>query len=95
MAATAYETIDRVTAGARHAFKIYVPQPYPGRLVVLRATGQQAIPFEPKAIWGHLVADLVVMEAPTDHQTLVRGDAAATAAQLTAAVDAALAEGAA
>jgi thioesterase domain-containing protein/acyl carrier protein len=91
VAATTYETIDRVTTGARHAFKAYVPKHYAGRLVVFRATGQQAIPFEPKAIWGHLVRDLVVREAPTDHQTLVRGDAAATAAQLTAAVDDALA----
>jgi thioesterase domain-containing protein/acyl carrier protein len=91
MAATAYETIDRVTTSARHAFKAYVPKPYPGTLVVFRATGQQAIPFEPKAIWGHLVRDLVVREAPTDHQTLVRADAAATAAQLTAAIDQALA----
>ena len=91
MAATTYETIDRVTTCARHAFKAYVPKPYAGRLVVFRATGQQAIPFEPKAIWGHLVRELVVREAPTDHQTLVRGDAAATAAQLTAAVDDALA----
>jgi thioesterase domain-containing protein len=89
--ATAYETIDRVTTGARHAFKAYIPRFYAGRLVVFRATGQQAIPFEPHAIWGHLVQDLVVREAPTDHQTLVRGDAAATAAQLTAAIDDALA----
>jgi thioesterase domain-containing protein/acyl carrier protein len=91
VAATTYETIDRVTTGARHAFKAYVPKPYAGRLVVFRATGQQAIPFEPNAIWGHLVQELAVREAPTDHQTLVRGDAAATAAQLTAAVDEALA----
>jgi len=92
IAATAYETIDRVTTGAREAFRTYVPGFYPGRLVVFRATGQQAIPFEPRAIWGHLVRELVVREAPTDHQTLVRGDAAATAAQLTAAVDDALAK---
>jgi thioesterase domain-containing protein/acyl carrier protein len=91
VAATTFETIDRVTTGARHAFKAYVPKPYDGRLVVFRATGQQAVPFEPQAIWGHLVRDLVVREAPTDHQTLVRGDAAATAVQLTAAVDDALA----
>ena len=91
IAATAYETIDRVTTAARHAFKAYVPRFYPGRMVVFRATGQQAIPFEPHAIWGHLVADLAIREAPTDHQTLVRGDAAATAAMLTAAIDDALA----
>ncbi len=90
--ATAYETIDRVTAGAREAFAAYIPRFYPGRLVVFRATGQQAIPFKPQAIWGHLVQELVVREAPTDHQTLVRGDAAATAAQLTAAIDDALAK---
>ena len=91
MAATSYDAIDRVTSGARHAFKTYRPKPYPGTLVVLRATGQQAVPFEPKAIWGHLVKSITVMEAETDHQTLVRGESAATAAQLTAAVDAALA----
>jgi thioesterase domain-containing protein/acyl carrier protein len=91
VAATAYETIDRVTTAARHAFKTYVPRFYSGRLVVFRATGQQAIPFEPKAIWGHLVQDLVVREALTDHQTLVRGDAPATAGLLTAAIDEALA----
>jgi thioesterase domain-containing protein/acyl carrier protein len=95
IAATAYENIDRVTTAARSAFKTYVPTFYPGRLVVFRATGQQAIPFEPKALWGHLVQDLVVREALTDHQTLVRGDAAATAAQLTAAIDEALARRAA
>ena len=91
VAATTYETIDRVTTSARQAFRAYVPKSYGGRLVVFRATGQQAIPFEPKAIWGHLVRELVVTEAATDHQTLVRGDAAATAMQLTAVVDHALA----
>jgi thioesterase domain-containing protein len=60
--------------------------------VVLRATGQQSVPFEPSAIWGHLVNEIIVMEAETDHQTLVRGEAATTAAQLTAAIDAALSE---
>jgi len=90
VAATTYETIDRVTQAARRAFNAYVPRPYPGRIVVLRATGQSAVPFEPAAIWGHLVGALTVMDAETDHQTLVRGEAAATAAQLTAAIDAAL-----
>jgi hypothetical protein len=50
------------------------------------------VPFEPSAIWGHLVNEIIVMEAETDHQTLVRGEAATTAAQLTAAIDAALSE---
>jgi thioesterase domain-containing protein len=87
-----YNAIDRVTSAARIAFRTYRPGKYPGRLVVLRATGQQSVPFEPSAIWGHLVNEIIVMEAETDHQTLVRGEAATTAAQLTAAIDAALSE---
>jgi acyl carrier protein len=89
VAATTYENI------TRRAFKAYVPHFYPGRLVMFRATGQTSIPFEPQAIWGRLAQDLVVRDALTDHQALVRGAAGATAAQLTAAIDDALARRAA
>ena len=89
--ASSHDAIEAVTAAARRAFQNYRPLPYQGRVHVLWATGQQSVPFEPRAIWGHLVKELVVMTAETDHQTLVRGEASGTAAQLTAAIDSALA----
>jgi thioesterase domain-containing protein/acyl carrier protein len=87
-----YKTIDAVTTAARHAFYSYRPAPYAGDLLVLHATQRQVVPYSPKAVWGHLVGSLSVIELPTDHQALVRGAAKATAERLTLAIDAALAK---
>ncbi len=87
-----YETIDAVTTAARRAFAAYRPAPYTGDLLVLHATQHQVVPYSPKAVWGHLVGSLSVVELPTDHQALVRGAAKATAERLTLAIDAALAK---
>jgi len=86
-----YEAIERVTNAARRAFRSYKPTPYDGALLVVHATEQQVVPFEPQGVWGHLVGRLQVIDVATDHQALVRGEARGTAAKLTAAIDAALA----
>jgi thioesterase domain-containing protein/acyl carrier protein len=85
-----YETIEAVTTAARRAFQAYRPAPYAGSLLVLHATQRQVVPYNPRAVWGHLVGALSVIDVPTDHQALVRSEARATAACLTQAIDAAL-----
>jgi thioesterase domain-containing protein len=92
VSAANYETIDAVTTAAKRAFQSYRPTPYPGDVLVLHATQRQVVPYSPEAVWGHLVGSLRVVELPTDHQALVRGEAKATAACLNRAIDAALAK---
>jgi acetoacetyl-CoA synthetase len=87
-----YDTIEAVIAAARRAFRAYRPAPYRGSLLVVHATLRQVIPFDPKAVWRHLVGRLTVIDLPTDHQALVRNDCKPTADCLTRAIDAALAQ---
>jgi acetoacetyl-CoA synthetase len=95
MTAANYETIEQVTNAAKCAFAEYRPAPYDGDLLVLHATERQIVPFDPRAVWAHLVRNLTVIDLPTDHQALVRGAARATAAELTRAIAASLQQGAA
>jgi len=90
--AASYDTIEAVTSAARQAFNTYKPMRYQGDLLVLHATLDQVVPFEPQALWGHLVQRLTVIDVETDHQALVRGAARITAGHLTKAIEAELAK---
>jgi acetoacetyl-CoA synthetase len=75
--------VERVQRAGEVAYRKYRPRFYDNEITFIKAQKEMRIPFDANLLWGKLARKVTVQAIATDHQNLVRANAASLAAQLT------------
>jgi acetoacetyl-CoA synthetase len=74
------------------AYRNYRPSFYEGEITFIKADGEMRIPFDARILWGDLARKITIDTVASDHQNLVRTNAAALAHLLSQCLTKAMAQ---